>query len=264
MSSSADFHDNPPPKQGMSSTAKVLIILGSIAGVALLVCCGGIAYFVSQAPNWAKNMAKNFSMTQDPVEVRERTQAMLHVDVPAEFTPQGAMELFVMRWAAYQGKSGPQSMLIIMEMDKQMVDPQGAMNPEQQREQMRQQLREQMRQQQQFGTMEEMNEESHETRTVTIDGKPIEFDFTTGKGKNSQAVIHQVVGVIPTSSGIVLLQLHATDADYNEEAVMAMLNSIRMPADDELDEEDMPKAQPSTEMPAEQNEAEDKDADEAA
>lgn len=258
MSSADDFRDNPPPKQGMSSTAKVLIILGSIAGVVLLACCGGVAFVWIQAPNWFKNLAQNVSVTQNPAEVRERTQQMLHIDIPADFMPLQAMEFFVMKWAVYQGKSGPQSLLIIMEMNKEMVDPNGDMDAQQQREQMRQSLR----QQQQFGTMEEINEESHETRRFTIDGKTVEFDFTKGKSKTSQTVIHQVVGVIPTAAGIVLIQMTVPDADYNEEAVTAMLKSIRLPAN-EPDEGGPVEAGQAVEMPVERD-SDDNDADNEA
>lgn len=258
MASQDDFQEVPPQKQGMSSTAKVLLILGSIAGLVLLACCGFGAYVFFHVQDFAQNLAKNMniSATQNPAEVRERTQQILRIDIPDDFKPVQAMEFMVMQWAVYQGKSGPQSMLIIMEMNQQMIDPGRNRDAKQQRDEMVQQLR----QQPQVGTMEEIEEQTHETRTFTIGGKPVEFDFIKGKTRGSQAVVHRVVGVIPTENGIVLLMLTVPDADYNEEQITRMLESIR-PADEESDETASPEGGPSDDMPADQNQTNQPDAD---
>jgi len=258
MASQDDFQEIPAHKQGMSSTAKVLLILGSIAGVVLLACCGFGFYIFFHVQEFAKDFAKNMniSATQNPAEVRERTQDMLHIDIPDDFKPVQAMEFMIMKWAVYQGKSGPQSMLIIMEMGQQMIEQGRNRDAKQQRDEMVQQLR----QQPQVGTMEEIEEESRETRTFTIGGKPVEFDFIKGKTRGSQAVVHRVVGVIPTETGIVLVMLTVPEADYNEEQVTRMLESIR-PADEESEETASPEAGPSGEMPADQNRPDQPDAD---
>jgi len=50
----------------MSSTAKVLLVLGSIAGVLLLACCGGVAFV-----GWKfQGVAKTFARTSQRIILR--------------------------------------------------------------------------------------------------------------------------------------------------------------------------------------------------
>src|SRR5260370_31120292 len=96
MSTPEEFRDELPQKQGISSTAKVLLILGSIAGVCLLACCGGGIFLYYKTKDAIQNFAQNFTTT-NPDEIRARTAGIVHIDIPEEFPPLRAFDWFVMK-----------------------------------------------------------------------------------------------------------------------------------------------------------------------
>src|SRR5262245_53159319 len=141
MATQDDFHDVPTQKQGMSSTSKVLLILGSIAGVCLLACCGSGIFLYFKAKDAIQNFAQNFTTT-DPEEIRGRTADIVHIDIPEEFPPLRAFDFFVMKQILY-GKEASGSMVMIMEINERMQGGQGGAGMKQQREQMLRQMRQQ-------------------------------------------------------------------------------------------------------------------------
>src|SRR5262249_18421962 len=126
MSTQDDFRDVPTQKQGMSSTGKVLLILGSIAGVCLVACCGSgiFVYFKLKdaIPN-LQNFAQNLT-TSDPEEIRQRTADIVHIDIPEEFPPVRAFDFFFMKQILYGEEAGG-SMVMIMEINERMQGGQG-------------------------------------------------------------------------------------------------------------------------------------------
>jgi hypothetical protein len=218
-----DFQDAPPKKQGMSSTAKFVLILGSIAGVCLLACCGGVVFM-----GWKfQNIAKDF-MTMDPEVVRQRTEEIIHIDIPDDYAPTHAMKIDLMnvkmKQVAYQRKGSAGSMLMIMETTQPPM--QGA-SPKQQREQMRQAMRQQAQQQGQAN--DEIDEQSSESREFTINGESVPFEFIKGTAAQGGVPTRQVVGIFPGREGTVMLMLMAPESEYNEEEIVKMIESIRVP-----------------------------------
>ena len=140
MSTQEDFLNEPPRKQGMSSTAKVLIILGSIAGVCMLVCCGGGVFVWFKAKDAIQNFAQNFS-TNDPQEIRARTAKIVHIDIPEQFPPMLALDLMFMKEIVYGTPN--RSMVMIIEMGTQMLGPQGQAGGKQQRDEILRQMKQQ-------------------------------------------------------------------------------------------------------------------------
>src|SRR5260370_13837418 len=118
MSQQDDFHDVPTQKQGMSSTSKVLLILGSIAGVCLLACCGGGIFVYMKTKDAIQNFAQNLTTT-DPVEIRDRTADIVHIDIPEEFPPVRSFDFFLMNSVLYAKESGG-SVVMIMERNQRM------------------------------------------------------------------------------------------------------------------------------------------------
>src|SRR5262245_23479089 len=203
MSTQDDFRDVPTQKQGMSSTGKVLLILGSIAGVCLLACCGGgiFVYFkVKEAIPNLQNLAQNLT-TSDPEEIRQRTADIVHIDIPEEFPPVRAFDFFVMKWVLY-GKESGGPVVMIMEMGQQMQG--GGASLKQQREQMLRQMRQQ--QAQQGGNLNtEMTEESSETREFTINGEKVPFEFIKGTANGVPA--RQIAGIFAGPNGTILIMV---------------------------------------------------------
>ncbi|MGE5195572.1 MAG: hypothetical protein ACM3U2_24025, partial [Deltaproteobacteria bacterium] len=212
MSTPDDFQDVQPHSQGMSSTAKVLLILGSIAGVGLLACCGGGIFLYMKTKDAIQNFAQNFTTT-DPDEIRHRTAAIVHIDIPDEFPPVRAFDFFVMKQILY-GKESGGSMVMIMEMDQRMQGGQGAAGIKQQRQEMLRQMRQQ--QGQNAGNLNtDLNEESSETREFTITGEKVPFEFIKGTSPNGNVATRQVVGVFAGRSGTILLMVMVPESEYH-------------------------------------------------
>jgi hypothetical protein len=242
MSQQDDFHDVPTQKQGMSSTSKVLLILGSIAGVFLLACCGGGIFMYMKAKDAIQNFAQNFTTT-DPAEVRERTAGIIHIEIPDEFPPLRAFNFLVMQQILY-GKEGGGSIVMIMEMGQQMQGGQGAAGLKQQRQQMLRQMRQQQQGQQGGNLNTEMTEESSETREFTINGEKVPFEFI--KGQANGVPTRQVAGIFAGRTGTIMIMVMVPESEYHEDVIVKMIESIRLPDDgsDTIDSE-MPATQPA-------------------
>lgn len=227
MSTPDDFQE-AQPKKGMSSTSKVLIILGSIGGLCLVACCGGGAFLFYKA----KDMV---SFSQDAATVKKNTEEIVLIDVPADFAPAQSMKFSMMgvsmKWAIYTKAGSNDAMLMLMEMNQPGMAAQGGAGAKQQRDQMLQAMRQQQAQQGgagQFNT--EINEQSAKSRKFKINGETVEFDFIKGTRPNGGDV-HQVVGVFPSrGGGVVMLMLIVPADGYDEEAIVTMIKSIRMDA----------------------------------
>jgi hypothetical protein len=228
MSTPDDFQEVQPQKQGMSSTAKVLLILGSIAGVCLLVCCGGLAFVGWKFQNLA-------NIATDPAVVRERTEEIIHIDIPADYVPTHAMKFdwmnVKMKQVGYRHKGSPNSMLMIMET----AEPMHGATPKQQRDQIRQALRQQGQQPGQIN--DEINEQSSEIREFTINGETVPFEFIKGTAPGGGTPTRQVVGIFRGREGTVMLMLMAPESDYDDAAVVKMIESVRLPGGDSDSEE---------------------------
>lgn len=194
--------DQPaPPKRGMSTTVKVLLILFGVGGVLALLCCGGAAYFFSQA------------VQTDPVAIRATLAEIADMDVPDQFKPTGGMRVNIgvsMKMAIFQGEGGGGS-LIVMEMNA----PGGASE-----EQMRQQM-----QQQNAGQNKNLQIGETDVREFEIKGQTSTFQFakaTDEQGNNYR----QVSGTFPGKGGTALLVLQVPESAFDEEQVVKMIESI--------------------------------------
>jgi hypothetical protein len=234
MSTQDDFLNEAPRKQGMSSTAKVLIILGSIAGVCLLACCGGVVFVGWKFQDFAKNVVANLA-TKDPQQIRDRTAKIIHVEIPEQqFPPAVAIDVVVMKEIIYGTLDKPnRPMLVIVEMDKNYLGQQGGGSAKQQRQEI---LRAMKQQGQQPGMDTDINEESSETREFDIAGEKVPFEFIKGKASQGGTPTRQVVGVIQGRAGLIMLMIIVPESEYDEAAVVRMLESIRLP-DDGADDE---------------------------
>jgi hypothetical protein len=239
-----DFQDVEPKKQGMSSTAKVLVILGSIAGVCLLACCGGGIFVYMKAKDAIQNIAQNFTTT-DPDDIRARTADIVHIDIPEEFPPLRAFDFFFMKQIIY-GRESSGSMVMIMEVNERMQRGQGAPDIKQQRQQILQQMRQQQQAQNSGNMNTELTEESSETREFTINGEKVPFDFVKGTAPSGGVPTRQVVGMFAGRNGTILVMVMAPESEYHEEAIVKMIESIRLPDDDADDADSDDSAMPAT------------------
>ncbi|MFN0055074.1 MAG: hypothetical protein ACKV0T_23115 [Planctomycetales bacterium] len=205
-----------PSKPGMSSTAKVLLILGGIGGLCLLVCCGVGGYFVYKGRELVAN-----ATTTDPEAIRTRAQQIAPgIQVLSDLEPMQALDLVVMKWVIYQRKPQQDGMLMLMEFDTSMFQ-QG--DPEQQRKQMLDAMRQQQAQSGQMDANLQIQERT--SRDLTVRGQTTKFEFN--KGTAGGKTVRQVIGSFPSPKGVAMLMLMLPDEGYEEEAVVRMIESIR-------------------------------------
>jgi hypothetical protein len=218
-----DFQQEPAPQAKKSSGSKVLLILGIIGGLCLVVCCGGVGLLYYKFKD-------AISYTTDAAEIKKQTQEVVTLDVPDGYSPMTSMRISIgivtMKMIIYQEGSGNQGGLVIMEMDQVGTDP------KQMREQMLQQLRTQQAQGGAGGFNTQIVAQSTETKMFKINGEDVEFDFVKGNRPGENIVFRQVTGIFRGNNGTVMLILIVPDSEYNEEAVIKMIKSIRVPGSD--------------------------------
>jgi hypothetical protein len=195
------------PPTGKSNTVKVLLIVLAVIVLAGLLCCGGGVWWYLQ----------NVEQTTEPAKIQAWTQEIVPIEVPADYTPTIGFKVnwfsvfsFVMTF--YSTPGGGTFALTD-------VRGEGANDP-----QARQQMDAQMRQQ---GAAHQINVTNTENRTVTINGQEVEFTFATGTETQSKAEWKEVSGTFQgKDGGLVSLKLQQPSANFDEEAVMRMLESI--------------------------------------
>jgi hypothetical protein len=220
MSIHEDWKTPEVPKQGMSTTVKVLLIVGGIGGVLLLLCCGGIGLFVYKA----KEALQEFALTTDADEIETRAGRIAQIDIPPDFEPTLGFDLGIMRWVGYEKTPRDGSRLMLFELNGVMLQNKTFA---QQRQEMEQMLKQQGSQNGGFEMQIDVAE--RETRKVNIRGKPVEFEFNKGTTSPEGKAVRQAIGAFKTPTGVALLNLIVPEEGYDESAVVKMIESIRDP-----------------------------------
>ncbi len=204
------YSDEPAPtrKKGMSTGVKVLLALGALGGVSVLACCGGTVW-------WASSQKP----VEDPAEIRAMTDEIIGIEIPDQYQPMVGMDIdvFVVQMTMLMYQDGANGNLMICDVQ---APSQGEADQELQEQQLRQQLS-----QQNVGA--ELTILNSEEREIDANGETLLFTFSEAEDQNGTAY-RQVSGTIPSrTGGFGFLILQATEAGYDEEAVVKMLESIR-------------------------------------
>lgn len=198
-----------PPKQGMSTAAKILIVLLCIGGGFFLLCCGGAIYLYSQM---------DFEFNEDPAIAAQRLAEITDIELPDNFEAEGSMSFdfffMSMKMVVYKPTAGDGALLIA----QINMDVEGAPDAE---EEMRRSIRQQ-------GHQKDLKvvRETVETREFEIRGETVEFEFAQAENEEGEKY-RQVVGAFPAKEGTALLMLQVEEDQYNEEAVVNMIESIK-------------------------------------
>lgn len=216
-----DFFDEQPPKPGMSTGIKILIGVIVGGGFLGLLCCGGGIW-------WANRAAESFQLKESAEDVRAITEGIVKIEIPEQFAPQAALnfEMVVKMAVAVYGDESNQSGLMIMEFKQPGGQPQANQGPmiEQQLQQV-----ETMYEQQSLGrffSREGLESSEMETRELTVRGNPVEFEFSKGIGTLSETELQQIEGTFETKSGAIRIFVQVPAEDYDEEALVKMIESI--------------------------------------
>jgi hypothetical protein len=207
------FEEEVPTKKGMSTTAKVVLVMLGVGGVALLLCCGGLF----GAGVWLKRTVEQAQVT-NPVQVRELAGQIASIRLPESYEPKMGLQLPMvgMRMVTFLRSDQPGANVFLMENTM-------GMNPSDpaQRDQMLNQI------QMQQGAQGNLT--NVEVREIEVAGQKVPFQFGTNNANGR--VLRQVMGFVPLKKGVVLVVISAPVDNFDEDEVVAILQSIGEPGE---------------------------------
>lgn len=250
MSIHEDWNDpDPRKKEGLSTTVKVLLIVGGVGTLFILLCCGGAFLLVGRFENILKeqginlrDFAENAHVT-DPDAIRERTQKIVKIEIMPGFEPQQAVDIVVMKFVQYGKANDANSVLMLMAFSNKFT---GGQKPTQ--DEMLNAFRQQQARQGDAAGNNVAVQET-ETRELMVRGQKVAFQFIKGINETTGAVVREVLGSFPTQNGIGMLMLVVPEDEYDEPAVLKMIDSI----DNPVVAEPGPAAGPADSTPPEES-----------
>jgi hypothetical protein len=205
-------------KPGMSSGAKLLLILGILFLLCALVCCGGIAIVGYQASAYMED-----AVSADPVTIEQRRAELLDMSVPEGFAPEVSVDMKVpmtdsrlMTIVTYQ--SGPGNSLVLVGV--------GDMLSDMPKEQMEQEIENSL-QQQGIGQPTPGTEWNTADKEFEIGGKPTKFIYRTAKNEDGEPTQFHVTGTVDGKRGPALVIISANAETLSEEEIDQVIESIK-------------------------------------
>lgn len=194
-----------------SGGSKALLLILGVGGVCLLLCCGGVYWGYQK-------LAGKFgeAITMDPEKVRTQTAAISAIEIPADYEPKMGMDMtgfgLPMKMVMYGRTGTDEPTLVLM----QAPDNAGAggMN--------RAQFEDAMAQQ---GHGQNIQVDSREVRIFDYAGEEYALEFVSGAGGRTGGAARQASGVFPTQGGPAFLTVIDSEENWDDEAVMQMIES---------------------------------------
>jgi len=247
-----------------SSTLKpVLAAVGALVGLMLLVCGGAAGYVALTSPprtdgpasaettvlspemtkefqNQKRRMqqSKEVRFTADPTVIRKITAAIVDIDLPADFEPIEAQRNMTQRRVVFGKKSEDAALLKLAAFTPppddvaaravsgdafggytaqivEMAENENGRN---------------------FTTLKKSREKIESAqRELTVLGQKAIFEFRHGIRDSDKKPVWKVWGAFHTATGAAALVYLVPESEYDEEAVVGMIESIRPAADDDSD-----------------------------
>ncbi len=188
----------------------LLMVAGGMATVLMLACCicgGAMFYFRPQ-------------IEQSPEKAITLTKQMLRViTIPESFEPRGTIELNVFHQlsvsGAYYEMPKVDSVLALIHVESRWNS----------QARVRQHIRETLLER---GAAEEpLLIKERDIREVQVGPDMVRFEFATGKDLATDKTYKLVEGLVPGTTGDVLICLKIDSDAWDEEEVLAMLKSIQ-------------------------------------
>ena len=200
----------PRPKKGMSSVAIVALILVGFGLAALLVCGGGVFYFYQQF---------DYELEEDPQAVIAATDQMADIDIPEAYEPESVVHMnmvFMTVDAAIWYSEEIEAGLLLAEMKMPFGDLDDA--EREFRETMDEKLDD-----------EDLIVLATETRDFQIRGETVPFQFAHAENVETGELRRQATGTFSSrdENGLVFLHILVAEEHYEEDAVVAIIESIR-------------------------------------
>jgi len=223
---------------GSSSLKMGLTVLGCAIGLVLLLCGGVIGYVAWQGaeqPQMAPiPSAKDVPPTnpgKGPAAAEAIVRKIVRIDMPADFEPIDGDEMPPGCRVTFGSRNTDGALLKLARFDLSMAPP-GSDPRSHEPRLMR--MAETGKGKTSTSIAKE-TESSESTRQLTILGESVAFRFVKGKSHAGDRYLRKVTGTFRAANGFVALVYTTPDANYEEEAVVHMLESIRAPNDDSED-----------------------------
>lgn len=209
--------DRRHQSEGMSTTAKVLLIVSAVLGVLMLACCGGAYYFSQQF---------KIDQSSTPADVLAAQEAILPVAIPERFAPSQSMRMNLvvaeMDMAIFEAKDGEKSGIALMRMAFQME----GMEDQQAQQQMSQQN----------PVNQSLKNMKSEDKTYEVDGKELVFTFAHGELQEGEDVDQTDVGqewysvqsIIPVENGMIMFSMTGPEEEFDQAEIDALIESIQL------------------------------------
>jgi hypothetical protein len=240
--------------EGMSSSTKVILAVLGVGGVLALACCGGLAWWGNRViqdfkQEFAESIAAMEEMegvyVDDPDQIAALTATIVDIDIPVRYEPYSGEDhtsIEVLRKQVHYSSDDDVGRIFIREMLAGDVTT---------REEATRILAGELTEE---GWYYEFEPTSTEQRTFTINGEECVFEFRAGNDPD-MGDMRQAAGAVPSGGGVAYLAIYDTAASWDEAAIVAMIESIRMgqpgPAVESTPAISTPDAATPTETPPE-------------
>jgi hypothetical protein len=200
----------PPPRTGMSSGVKFVLIVLAIIGACCVLCCGVVGYFgYSMKPQTSK----------DPATINAARDRIAKINLPAEFKPEQLVEMnMVVATLSTVRYSNPaiHGEFVLGEFNMKFGGDQQA------KAEFRRRI-----DQQEMGKDRELKNAKTETKSLKIKGQEYPFDFSVGDDPATGKKRRLVTGTYQGDHGFVFLSLAMDDSAYKQDQVVKMIESIQ-------------------------------------
>jgi hypothetical protein len=208
-----------------TSSFKVgLTVAGVVVGLAVLFC-GGVAAYVAWTDKGESTEGVNGPAKKSPAAVQAIARKIVEIDIPTDFEPIDGDELPPGRKAVFGRKVADGALLKLRCIDLSMAPPRS--DPRSQKPRL---LRiADMGDDRTNTAFAEGTETTESTRELTVVGNPVVFRFLKGNLLASQKPVRKVVGAFTAGKSLVALIYTIPEEEYNEDAVVRLIASIRPP-----------------------------------
>jgi hypothetical protein len=218
MSTEPIFSAEPvPPQSGMSGGARLILGIGAGCFTALVLACGGLAYF-------AWDFGKQVASSEDPVVIQQDTAKIVQINVPAGLEPKFSLSTPVpftkkaISMSIYTDKE-KKALLTVMQVSGEMAD-------EAQLKQMQTQMESQMNAENSRAREVEIDPASVKQHPAEIHGEAAKFTISTGKDKEGKEV-RIVDGTFKGAGGAAVLYFLGDAEAFSEQALEEMIDSMK-------------------------------------
>jgi hypothetical protein len=211
---------------GSSSSLKLgLKVAGIALGMAVLLCGGVAAYVAMQDDGSQANATKVPPATpmMKPEAMRAIAAKIVEIDIPADFEPISANESSYGLEATFGRRNTDGAFLKLRRMFPSTM-PRGA-DPRSAGEMV---LHVADRGDELTDTTLTGMPEPESTRELTVLGNLEKFKFFRGKRSSGEKTVRKVAGSFMIPAGLIVLIYTIPEEEYDEEAVVRMIESIRL------------------------------------